>query len=54
MNAIRFLTDECAYGAIAPALCRAGTDARLTIEADRGGESDASRASRINVTARSL
>ncbi len=43
MSAIRFFMDEDVYGAVAPALRRAGVDAVSTTEADRGGESDESQ-----------
>jgi len=43
MSAIRFFMDEDVYGAVAPALRRAGIDAISTMEADRGGESDVSQ-----------
>ena len=43
MTAIRFFMDEDVYGAVAPALRRAGIDALSTIEAGRGGESDESQ-----------
>ena len=43
MSAIRFLMDEDVYGAVAPALRRAGIDAVSTREANRGGESDESQ-----------
>ncbi|MEW5941162.1 MAG: DUF5615 family PIN-like protein [Chloroflexota bacterium] len=43
MSAIRFFTDEDVYGAVAPALRRAGIDALSTAEAGRGGESDESQ-----------
>lgn len=43
MSAIRLLMDEDVYGAVAPALRRAGLDAVSTTEAGRGGESDESQ-----------
>ncbi len=43
MSAIRFFMDEDVYGAIAPALRRAGIDALSTPEAGRGGDSDESQ-----------
>ena len=43
MSAARFLMDEDVYGAVAPALRRAGIDAISTTDADRGGESDESQ-----------
>jgi Domain of unknown function (DUF5615) len=43
MTAIRFFTDEDVYGAIAPALRRAGFDAISTPEAGRLCESDESQ-----------
>ncbi len=43
MSAIRFLMDEDVYGAVAPALRRAGLDALSTTEAGRGGEADESQ-----------
>lgn len=43
MTAIRFFTDEDLYGAIAPALRRAGFDAVSTPEASRLRESDESQ-----------
>ena len=43
MSALRFFTDEDVYGAIAPALRRAGVDAVSTPETGRRGESDESQ-----------
>lgn len=43
MSAIRFFMDEDVYGAVAPALCRAGIDAISTTDAGRSGESDESQ-----------
>ncbi len=43
MSAIRFLTDEDVYGAVAPALRREGIDALSTAGAGRRGESDESQ-----------
>lgn len=43
MSAVRVFMDEDVYGAVAPALRRAGIDAISTAEARRGGESDESQ-----------
>jgi len=43
MSAIRFLLDEDVYGAVAPALRRAGIDAVSTTEVGRGGARDESQ-----------
>jgi hypothetical protein len=43
MSEVRFFMDEDVYGAVAPALRRAGIDALSTAEAGRGGESDESQ-----------
>lgn len=43
MSAIRIFTDEDVYGAVAPALRRAGIDVLSTVEAGRGGEPDESQ-----------
>ena len=43
MSALRFFTDEDVYGAVAPALRRAGVDAVSTPETGRRGESDESQ-----------
>ncbi len=43
MGKIRLLMDEDVYGAVAPALRRAGFDAISTIEAGRGGQTDQSQ-----------
>jgi len=43
MNAIRFFMDEDVYGAVTPALLRAGLDAISTTDAGRGGKSDESQ-----------
>jgi uncharacterized protein with PIN domain len=43
MSAIRFFMDEDVYGAVAPALRRAGLDAIATTDTGRGGESDESQ-----------
>ena len=43
MSALRLFTDEDVYGAVAPALRKAGLDAVSTPEAGRLGESDESQ-----------
>jgi hypothetical protein len=43
MSLVRFLMDEDVYGAVAPALRRAGVDALSTMEAGRGGQTDQSQ-----------
>jgi hypothetical protein len=43
MSAVRFFMDEDVYGAVAPALRRAGIDAISTAEAGRGGDADDSQ-----------
>ena len=43
MNTIRFFMDEDVYGAVAPALRRAGIDALSTADALRSGGSDQSQ-----------
>jgi hypothetical protein len=43
MSGPRFFTDEDVYGAVAPALRKAGFDAVSTPEARRLGESDESQ-----------
>jgi hypothetical protein len=43
MSAIRFFMDEDVYGAVVPALRRAGFDALSTTETGRGGATDESQ-----------
>lgn len=54
MSTPRFFTDEDVYGAVAPALRRAGIDAVSTPEAGRRGLGDESQLERVSAEGRVL
>jgi len=54
MAKVRFLTDEDIYGAIAPAMRKAGFDAVSTPEAGRRSESDESQLAWAQVEGRAI